>query len=121
MQLSQSGQPAVILLRPDVFPHDEEDGGTDEAELDGAGEEEGAAALVQVVHHLQAETTGFPGLRERTYHLSLRAGTTERNVAHINGVPIAHSHKVSLTITLSVASILAKLHQQTKHVLTLQD
>ena len=53
VQLSQSGQPAVILLRPDVFPHDEENGGTDEAELDSAGEEEGSAALVQIMHHLQ--------------------------------------------------------------------
>ena len=41
------------MLGSDVFPHDEENGGTDEAELDSAGEEEGAAALVQIMHHLQ--------------------------------------------------------------------
>ena len=34
------------MLGSNVFPHDEEDGGADEAELDGAGEEEGAAALM---------------------------------------------------------------------------
>ena len=42
-----------------MFPHDEEDGGADEAELDGAGEEEGAAALMKIVHHLRSEHERF--------------------------------------------------------------
>ena len=53
VQAPQSAQLEVLVLPPDVFPHDEEDGGADEAELDGAGEEEGSAGLVKVVHHLQ--------------------------------------------------------------------
>ena len=48
------------MLPPDVFPHDEQDGGADEAELDGAGEEEGAAALMEIMHHLQSEHHSFP-------------------------------------------------------------
>ena len=53
MELPQPGQLVVLVLRPDVFPHDEQDGGADEAELDGAGEEEGAAALMKIMHHLE--------------------------------------------------------------------
>ena len=34
-----------IVLGGDMSPHDEEDRGTDEGELYGAGEEEGAAVL----------------------------------------------------------------------------
>lgn len=34
-----------LMLSGDVPPHDEEDGSADEAELNGAGEEEGCAVL----------------------------------------------------------------------------
>ena len=60
VELPQPRQLVVLVLRPDVFPHDEQDGGADEAELDGAGEEEGAAALMQIMHHLQAKHERFP-------------------------------------------------------------
>ena len=60
VELPQPSQLAVLVLRPDVFPHDEQDGGADEAELDGAGEEEGAAALMEIMHHLQSEENSFP-------------------------------------------------------------
>ena len=60
MELPQPGQLVVLVLRPDVFPHDEQDGGADEAELDGAGEEEGAAALMEIMHHLQSKHPSFP-------------------------------------------------------------
>lgn len=55
MQLPQPPQLQLLVLAPDVFPHDEQDGGADEAEFDGAGKQEGAASLVQVMHHLRIE------------------------------------------------------------------
>ena len=60
VELPEPGQLAVLVLRPDVFPHDEEDGGADEAELDGAGEEEGTAALMEIMHHLLSGYESFP-------------------------------------------------------------
>ena len=45
------------VLEADVLPHDEEDGGGDEGELDGAGEEEGGAVL----QHLPHQGTAAPG------------------------------------------------------------
>ena len=38
------------MLLVDVLPHDEEDGGADEAVLDGAGEQEGARRRQQPRH-----------------------------------------------------------------------
>ena len=43
-----------LMFSCDVSPHDEENCSTNEAELNGAGEEEGAAALMQVMHHLES-------------------------------------------------------------------
>ena len=40
----------MSVLEADVLPHDEEDGGGDEGELDGAGEEEGGAVLQHLPH-----------------------------------------------------------------------
>ena len=40
----------VVVLLVDVLPHDEEDGGADEAVLDGAGEQEGARRRQQPRH-----------------------------------------------------------------------
>ena len=48
------------MFSGDVLPHDKEDGGADEAELDSAGEEEGAAALMEIMHHLLSEHYSFP-------------------------------------------------------------
>ena len=109
-----------------MFPHDEEDGGADEAELDGAGEEEGAAALVQVMHHLESNIKQVSQNWRReviwcVIHLFLSARAAERNVADIDGVLIAHSHKVSLSPTISVAAKLTNPHQEIKHVLILSN
>ena len=47
------GPPDNPLLPGDLLPHDVEDGGADEAVLDGAGEQEGGAALQQLVQSLE--------------------------------------------------------------------
>ena len=120
LELPEPSQLGELVLRPNVFPHDEQDGGADEAELDGAGEEEGAAALMQIMHYLQSKYPSFPRTEgEKLKNLFLWARTAERNVADINGVLIAHSDKVILSLSISGATKLARLHQPIKHVLIL--
>ena len=47
------GPPQHSLLPGDLFPHDVEDGGADEAVLYGAGKQEGGATLQQLVQGLE--------------------------------------------------------------------
>ena len=40
----------MLVFFSNVFPHHEEDGGADQAVLDGAGEEEGRGVVQQLAH-----------------------------------------------------------------------